>query len=205
MVSTLVWKIIGIKMKAYEILSESKKVEPPKPRNFVAKNAKSSGAGAHTDKKKAAKQGVMKHKAKELPEGRLSYDKKTAQMKHDNSDPDQRHGLYIDNKLVKTYASKEQAENIKRREERFKDAVIKKIAEDATPGATSSANIGTVINPHHSPGKARGKTSYIGSPGKSGTKAPPQPKVKQPKNADGTAKNGVDMPNLFGNTAIKRT
>ena len=72
-------------------------------------------------------------------------------------------------------------------------------------GAISTANMGSIPNPHHSPGPARGKTSYIGSPGKSGTKAPPQPKVKQPKNADGTAKNGVDMPNIFGNTSIKRT
>jgi hypothetical protein len=38
-----------------------------KPRNFVAKNAAAttSGAGAHTDKKKAAKQGEVKHKNKE--------------------------------------------------------------------------------------------------------------------------------------------
>jgi hypothetical protein len=34
-----------------------------KPRNFVAKNAVQSGAGAHKDKKKAAKQGDTKHKA----------------------------------------------------------------------------------------------------------------------------------------------
>jgi len=36
--------------------------EPPKPRNFVAKNAKMGGAGAHKDKKKAQKQGDVKHK-----------------------------------------------------------------------------------------------------------------------------------------------
>ena len=36
-----------------------------KPRNFVAKNAVQSGAGAHKDKKKAQKQGDVKHKAKE--------------------------------------------------------------------------------------------------------------------------------------------
>ena len=41
---------------------EAKKDEPPKPRNFVAKNAKMGGAGQHTDKKKAAKQGIVKHK-----------------------------------------------------------------------------------------------------------------------------------------------
>jgi len=55
---------------------------------------------------------------------------------------------------------------------------IRDILESATAGATSSANIGTVDAPHISPGKSRGKKSYTGSPGKSGTKAPAQPKVK---------------------------
>ena len=43
------------------ILAQEKK-ETPKPRNFVAKNAKMGGAGQHKDKKKAAKQGDVKHK-----------------------------------------------------------------------------------------------------------------------------------------------
>ena len=38
-----------------------------KPRNFVAKNAISSGAGAHKDKKRAEKQGDVKHKSKLMP------------------------------------------------------------------------------------------------------------------------------------------
>jgi hypothetical protein len=83
--------------------------------------------------------------------------------------------------------------------------VLGELNENATPGATMAANIGTVANPQLSPGKARGKKSYTGSPGKSGTKAPPQPKVKQPKNSDGTAKNGLDMKtNIFGGGAVKR-
>jgi hypothetical protein len=50
-----------------------------KPRNFVAKNAKMGGAGQHKDKKKAEKQGDVKHK-KELATmedilGELSTDK----------------------------------------------------------------------------------------------------------------------------------
>jgi hypothetical protein len=36
-----------------------------KPRNFVAKNAKMGGAGQHKDKKKAEKQGDVKHKKKQ--------------------------------------------------------------------------------------------------------------------------------------------
>jgi hypothetical protein len=37
-----------------------------KPRNFVAKNQKTAGAGAHKDKKRAEKQGDSKHKNKQL-------------------------------------------------------------------------------------------------------------------------------------------
>ena len=33
-----------------------------KPRNFVAKNSKTAGAGAHKDKKRSEKQGDVKHK-----------------------------------------------------------------------------------------------------------------------------------------------
>jgi hypothetical protein len=39
-----------------------------KPRNFVAKNQKTAGAGAHKDKKKADKQGDVKHKGKAVEE-----------------------------------------------------------------------------------------------------------------------------------------
>lgn len=44
-------------------------VPASKPRNFVAKNAKTAGAGAHKDKKKADKQGDVKHKGKAMAEG----------------------------------------------------------------------------------------------------------------------------------------
>lgn len=69
-------------MKATEFLIEHKKnrkakkynskptavAEPSKPRNFVAKNAINTGAGAHKDKKKAAKQGDVKHKKTAIAE-----------------------------------------------------------------------------------------------------------------------------------------
>lgn len=45
-----------------EPTNEAVKKEAPKPRNFVAKNAKMGGAGQHKDKKKAEKQGDAKHK-----------------------------------------------------------------------------------------------------------------------------------------------
>lgn len=57
-------KIVG---RVLERLDESKKVDAPKPRNFVAKNAKTAGAGAHKDKKKAEKQGDIKHKKNLMP------------------------------------------------------------------------------------------------------------------------------------------
>jgi hypothetical protein len=60
-------------MKILEIITESKtqKAEAPKPRNFVAKNAKMGGAGQHKDKKKAVKQGDTKHKAKQFAESHV--------------------------------------------------------------------------------------------------------------------------------------
>lgn len=79
---------------------------------------------------------------------------------------------------------------------------IREIFETATAGATSAGNIATVTAPHLSPGSARGKKSYTGSPGKSGTKAPPQPKPKPQKPTD----NALDSKgNIFGTgAAIKR-
>ena len=80
------------------------------------------------------------------------------------------------------------------------------LEESATAGATSTANIGTVVNPHISPGKARGKKSYTGKPGKSGKKSPAQPKIVQRKNKNGTAKGAHELKgvSLFGGPAIKR-
>ena len=76
---------------------------------------------------------------------------------------------------------------------------IHEILESASAGATSSANVGTVISPHTAIGKDRGNKSYTGSPGKSGTKAPAVPKIMQKKKKDGAATNALDMKsNVFG-------
>jgi hypothetical protein len=60
-------------MKINQLLEAKKGVKAPKyatkPRNFVAKNMTTGGAGAHKDKKKAAKQGDVKHKNNVLAEG----------------------------------------------------------------------------------------------------------------------------------------
>jgi len=68
---------------------------------------------------------------KGMTEGRFELDRKSGQMRHNKDDADQRHGLYINNKLITTYATREQAENVKKRDAKFKDATIKKIAEGA--------------------------------------------------------------------------
>jgi len=63
-------KGMGINNSIEENNMRSKEFTPAeKPRNFVAKNAKMGGAGQHTDKKKAEKQGDVKHKGKEYAEG----------------------------------------------------------------------------------------------------------------------------------------
>ena len=55
-------------MRMRELLeAKTKKAEAPKPRNFVAKNAINTGAGVHKDKKKAEKQGDLKHKKAKIP------------------------------------------------------------------------------------------------------------------------------------------
>jgi len=55
----------GIRRRGDNLIAQEgdkDKVDASKPRNFVAKNAKMGGAGAHKDKKKEQKQGKEKHK-----------------------------------------------------------------------------------------------------------------------------------------------
>ena len=54
----------GVRRRNGNLLAQEtdNKKEAPKPRNFVAKNAKMGGAGAHKDKKKEQKQGKEKHR-----------------------------------------------------------------------------------------------------------------------------------------------
>ena len=79
-------------MRIKDLLSEERAAIPPRPRNFVAKNAKMGGAGQHKDKKKAEKQGDTKHKkdlatmesqsVAEAVEDRTSY--QVAKVLHDH-------------------------------------------------------------------------------------------------------------------------
>ena len=86
------------------------------------------------------------------------------------------------------------------------EIILRRVKEQASAGATSSGNIATVTSPHVAIGKDRGNKSYIGSPGRSGTKAPKLPKIVQPKNKDGSAKGAHNLPgvSLFGGPLVKR-
>lgn len=146
-------------------------------------------------------------------DGSAHRDFKRQEMEHELGHETNNYAVSINGKTWKVFGSRQEANRVSNAMERkYPDKKIgvhetgAPISEDATAGATSSANIGTVVNPHHSPGKARGKKSYLGDPwgGQSGTKAPPQPKVVQPKNSDGTAKNGLEMGNIFGSGAKQK-
>jgi hypothetical protein len=80
------------------------------------------------------------------------------------------------------------------------------IKETASAGATSSGNIATVVSPHIAIGPDRFKTSYTGTPGQSGKRAPRVPKAYMPKNANGTAKGAHELTgtSLFGGPLVRR-
>ena len=62
----------GVRKRGDNLIAQeanTDKIDASKPRNFVAKNAKTGGAGAHKDKKKAEKQGDVKHKNKDMDMG----------------------------------------------------------------------------------------------------------------------------------------
>ena len=113
--------------------------------------------------------------------------------------PDEPHDVHINGRKWKSFGSHSHASNVAKK---IKGATVHKaLSEEASFASTNAASIGTVDAPQLSPGKARGKKSYTGSPTTgSGTKAPPQPKVVQPKTANGTAVNALDMKgkNIFG-------
>jgi hypothetical protein len=68
-IATMSKPLGGVRKRGQNLIAQEgnkDKVDATKPRNFVAKNAKMGGAGAHKDQKKAAKQGDVKHKNKEM-------------------------------------------------------------------------------------------------------------------------------------------
>jgi hypothetical protein len=75
-------------MKAKEFIPASK------PRNFVVKNQKTSGAGAHKDMKRAEKQGDVKHKKDLVPMEARDWDE-------GNTEPGNNFAVYINGKKWK--------------------------------------------------------------------------------------------------------
>ena len=86
---------------------------------------------------------------------------------------------------------------------KIKEVLIK---ETATVGTTAAGNIASVTSPHVAIGPDRFNKSFIGSPGKSGTKAPRVPQAYTPKNPNGTAKGAHELKgtNLFGGPGVVR-
>ena len=81
-------------MKAKEFIPASK------PRNFVAKNQKTGGAGAHKDKKKAEKQGNVKHKKDLMPMERI---RDPEDWDEGNTEPGNNFAIYINGKKWKVF------------------------------------------------------------------------------------------------------
>ena len=114
----------GVRRRGDNLIAQeanTDKIDASKPRNFVAKNAKTGGAGAHKDKKKAEKQGDVKHKNKDMDmaEGK---DDKIAQLKKDHDTAV--HWSKNEKSPQKREAARQKAEKIKAHlEKQYKQGV----------------------------------------------------------------------------------
>lgn len=172
----------------------SKKTEPSKPRNFVAKNAINSGAGAHKDKKKAMKQGDVKHKKKEFAEGTdivpsqnptdtIEMDVPLMIRLFEYAREDAKTDMDLHDVAERLIQMSSEGRTLTMHDY---DAIVgstekESMGESATAGATSAANVSV-------------GAVYKNKPGKT------------PKNKDGTAKNALDMKgtNLLTGGSVKR-
>jgi hypothetical protein len=172
-------------MRILDIITETKQPkDAPKPRNFVAKNAINTGAGQHKDKKRAEKQGDVKHKKQAVPMDEQGVAEATGDEKFDKM---------LKGVTSKKAVAKQQKTDTKQQaRDAFgsmfgggnpadKLSIRKKgVSETATAGATSAGNV--AVGP-----------VYKNKP------------AKQAKNKDGTAKNALDMKaNLMTGGSIKR-
>lgn len=130
----------------------SLKIAPNKPRNFVAKNAIGSGAGAHKDKKKAAKQGDVKHKKKpDLDEtARMSAAVKLQRA--------------LERERAKSDASRRRGEEVMAQAK--KDAEKKNVKEAGSPA--QQAAIAINMKKHHKKPKSE-EVDEVSPPGWGGT------------------------------------
>ncbi len=174
--------------------SKTKKAEPSKPRNFVAKNAMAttSGAGAHKDKKKAMKQGDVKHKKKEFAEGSdiapLNNPTDTVEMDvplmirlFEYAREDAKTDMDLHDVAEKLIQLSAEGRTLTMQDYNAIVGIKKEVVETATAGGTSAGNVSV-------------GAVYKNKPGKTA------------KNKDGTAKNALDMKgtNLLTGGSIKR-
>ena len=90
--------------KEWELMKAKEFIPASKPRNFVAKNQKTAGAGAHKDMKRAEKQGDVKHKKDLVPmEARDPKD-----WDEGNTEPPNNFAVYINGKKWKVFKGKGQ-------------------------------------------------------------------------------------------------
>jgi hypothetical protein len=98
-------------MKAKEIIPASK------PRNFVVKNQKTAGAGAHKDKKRAEKQGDVKHKQKQFEQSVVERVRDPEDWDEGNTEPPNNFAVYINGKKWKVFKGRGQfADDYKERD-----------------------------------------------------------------------------------------
>jgi len=91
-------------MKAKDFIPASK------PRNFVVKNQKTAGAGAHKDKKRADKQGDVKHK-KPYEQGVAERVRDPEDWDEGNTEPPNNFAVYINGKKWKVFKGRGQFAN----------------------------------------------------------------------------------------------
>jgi hypothetical protein len=145
---------------------KTNKAGAPKPRNFVAKNAINTGAGAHKDKKKATKQGDVKHKKQlaSMAEERTEVKDKDGKVTSWKDEGEWRKSTVKKDSRGKVTNLSDKA----RRETEKLSKKEKDVAESATAGATSAANVGIGVAYKNKTGK-----TY--------------------KNSNGTVKNAADV------------
>lgn len=169
------------------MLTEKKnKPDLPKARNFVAKNAPSSGAGAHKDKKKAQKQGDVKHKGKVIeaednPTDIVSVDVPLLIRLLEYAKEDAKSDMDLHHVAERLIALSDDGRTLTMQD--YETIVAtESVFETATAGATSAGNVSV-------------GAVYKNKPGKTA------------KNKDGTAKNALDMTGtnlLTGGSLVKR-
>jgi hypothetical protein len=181
-------------MRIRDLITEAKKPEAPKNRNLVAKNAMAttSGYGAHKDKKKASKQGDIKHKNKEFAEGTdiVPVENPTDTVEMDvplmirlfeYAREDAKTDMDLHNVADRLIQMSSEGRTLTMQDYDTIVGSAEQVKEDATAGSTASGNIAVgAVYPNKSP--------------------------KQPKKKDGTAKNALDMKgtNLLSGGSIKR-